>query len=289
VSALFAKGVSRWHAWLFVQGELRTLALFRMGWALAMLTAIWPEAESYRMFSSQQYHLPLLSWAQPLDSAAFHVLMRTSALGCALAFLGLLPQLGALLVVATLGYLFVSDLLWFRNHVYLGLLFGLLLSVSPCGRAYSLDALILKLRWRPPAADGCRTTVQLIKAQVLIVYGWSAINKLALAFLDGFTLQEELPYGLKQSVLASWFHTAPGVLRPTITNLLHDHVAMSIGSCAVVLAEAFMVIGLPQLRLRRYAIAVGLALHGTIFLTMNIVTFGLLMVSTYPLFVQRAR
>jgi hypothetical protein len=199
---------------------------------------------------------------------------------------GLLPQLGAIAVVAGHGYLFASDLLLFRNHIYLGLLLGVLVAASPCGRALSIDAFVCKRLGRQVDGTGYLTAGQLIKAQVLIVYAWSAINKLRWSFLDGWTLQQELPHALHQSPIAPWLYGPGGALRPAVAAAIANDGAMAFCSCAVVVTEAFLLWGLPQLRWRRRAACAGLALHGSIFLFMNIITFGLLMVSSYPLFLK---
>jgi hypothetical protein len=55
-------------------------------------------------------------------------------------------------------------------------------------------------------------------------------------------------------------------------------------SVSTVAAEAFIFVGLILRPLRRYAVAVGLALHLGISLSMGVFTFGLLMTTTYFLF-----
>lgn len=274
----------KWNAWLLVHGELRTLALFRVGWALAMLAAACQEAGLYDQYSSDRYHVPLVSWATPLGHEAFQTVTRIAIAGCLMTLVGLLPQLGVAAVVATLGYLFASDVLLFRNHIYLGLLLGLLLVVAPCARAFAIDAWLGRCAGRPAASVGCRAAVQLIKAQVQIVYAWSVINKLRVSFLNGWTLQQEMPYALLSSPLASWFRDEHGALRSAVRHLLHDELATAACSCVVVLIEALLVFGLPRRRWYKYAVCAGVCLHLSIFLLMNVFTFGVLMVSTYPLF-----
>jgi hypothetical protein len=288
-SGFLSEGVAAWHAWLFARGELQTLAIFRMGWATAMLTATWQEAGLAALYGPGRYHAPLATWAVPLGAHAFHRVINIAFAGCFMAFAGFLPQLGALAVVGCHGYLFASDLLLFRNHIYLGLLLGAILTASPCGRALSVDALIRRRFGGKPDALGCRAAVQVIKAQVLIVYAWSVINKLRGSFLDGWTLQEEMPHALHQSPIARWLHTAGGALRPGVAGVIANDHAMAVGSWIVVAIEAFLVFGLPQQRWRRSAIVAGVALHGFTIACMNVVTFGLLMLSSFVLFIERPR
>jgi Vitamin K-dependent gamma-carboxylase len=284
---LATRALAAWSRWLFSEADLRPLALFRMGWAVAMFEATRHEGGLYTLYSSAQYHVPLARWAAPLTLLAFQRLIVAGKLGCALTLLGLSPRLGIVLVMSALGYLFASDLLLFRNHVYLGLLLGMLLWSSPSGHALSLDALWRHWRGQPFARVGSWSAAQLIKAQVVIVYAYSVVAKSCSAFLDGFTLQVELPFALHSCPLSGWLYDAQGNLSPAVASLLQSDRALAVCACAVWCAEAFLACGLPSRRLRGYAVAVGLALHGSIFLLMNISVFGLLMVATYPLFFAR--
>jgi hypothetical protein len=270
-----------WQNWLFRSGPLWPLALCRIIWALAMLLATLHESGLAQLYSHAQYHVALLPFAQPLDPNLHRYVIGLAALGGVLALLGAFARLGILLVVCALGYLFAIDLLLFRNHVYLGVLIGGLLACSPCSNVWSVDAMI---RRRVGGTTGSLACAQLIKAQVLIVYGYSVVNKLRRPFLDGFVLERELPLALRSSPLRALLFDAHGAVSPTVASFLHSPSALAASSIAVVCAEAFLVIGLPMRALRPYAVAVGLALHTTIFLSMGIHVFGLLMLSSYVLF-----
>jgi len=249
-----------------------------------MFIAAQTEVELPALYSSAQYHVPLLGWATPLEPGALERVIRVAQLGAVLAGIGLVPRLGCALVLGSLGYLFALDLLLFRNHVYLGLLMGGLLCLSPAGRVLSVEAWLCRRFGRAFDTRGSLVTAQLIKAQVLIVYGYSVVNKLGASFLDGFTLQEELPFALRGSLAHGLLSDPRGRLLPAFEGLLHSDSAMAACACAVVASEAFLCFGLPVRRLRPWAIALGLALHGSIFMFMNIRVFGLLMVASYPLF-----
>lgn len=274
----------RWRAWLFERGDLRALAICRMGWALAMLFAVWHESGLAKLYSSAQYHVPLVPGLVPLQAAVFAWLMRAAALGGVLALLGLYTRVGIALVCASLGYLFALDLLLFRNHIYLGLLIGGLLVVSPAGQVLSLDSALARWRGKPTPHIGCLAAAKLIRLQVLIVYGYSVVNKLRWSFLDGFVLERELPSALRQGPLYHLLREPQGGLRPAVSAALSSSETLAVLSWLVVAAEAFLALGLPSRPLRPYAVAVGLVLHLGIFLTMGIHVFGLLMVSSYALF-----
>jgi hypothetical protein len=270
--------------WLFRHGPLRPLAVCRIGWALAMLFATWHESGLAQLYSRAQYHVPLCSLAAPLEANTFRCVIGVAAVGGVLGLLGCFTRVGIVMLLAALGYLFALDLLLFRNHVYLGLLMGALLACSPAGHALSLDAWRQR-RWsKPLASTGSLACAQLIKAQVLIVYGYSAINKLRWPFLDGFVLEQELPFALRSCPLRWLLCNAQGALHPAVNGFLHSPLALSASSLAIVCAETFLALGLPRRKLRPYALTVGLSLHLGIYLLMGIHVFGLLMVCTYPLF-----
>lgn len=278
--------VQRWHIWLYRSGPLWPLALCRIVWALAMLLATLHEAGLPQLYSHAQYHVPLLPFVTPLEARAFERLIVLAAVGCMLALLGLCTRVGIALVLLTIGYLFALDVLLFRNHVYLGLLLGGLLACSPCGQVWSLYA-VLRRRWRRPlASTGSLACAQLIKAQVLIVYGYSALNKLREPFLDGFVLERELPLALRSCPLQPLLCDSHGALYPAVEAFLHSPIALSASAAVVLCSEWFLMLGLPSRALRPFAVALGLVLHTVIFLTMCIYVFGLLMLSSYVLFFE---
>ena len=269
---------------LQARGSAAPLAFFRMGWALAMIVQAADERSRFALYAPGQFHLPLVSWLPMPTYELFSVLLRVSSWGALLALLGLCSRLAIATVVLSLGYLFASDVLLFRNHVYLGLLLGGLLACSPCGCAWSLDALIARALNRTPHGVQSLAASRLIQLQVLIVYAWSVLNKLRPSFLDGWTLQQELPHTLGGGLLASFMLDARAAPLPWLAAILDSDALMSAAAWTVVAVEAFLTLGLPNRRLRPYAMCCGLLLHLGIVLTLGIFTFGCLMVSSYVLF-----
>ena len=276
----------RFQDWLFRTGPLWPLAVCRIFWALAMLLATLHESSLADLYSNHQYHVPLLPFVKPVDATTFGILVTLAAVGGALALLGLFTRFGIALVIATHGYLFALDLLLFRNHVYLGLLIGALLFFSPCADSWSVRAAHHRHRGKPLSTLGALPCAQLIKAQVVIVYGYSALNKLRNSFLDGFVLEQELPTALRSSPLRALMYQPRGGLHPLAESVLHSSSALGVAAALVLMAEAFLTVGLPSRPLRPFAVAVGVVLHTTIFLTMGIHVFGLLMMSSYLLFLD---
>jgi hypothetical protein len=261
------------------------LAVFRIGWSLAMLTMIAHEWTRTALYQRDVFHVPLFVWIEPPSAGTLRSLLQLSSVGAIACLAGLLPRVGAATVVTVLGYLFVSDLLLFRNHVYLGLLLGMLLACSPCGASWSVEALIRRLRRRSrPAAPRVIPAVLLIKLQVLIVYAWSVLNKLNTPYLQGWTLQRELPYSLLRCPLSRWLHDDHGTVLPWVSRLLANDVALACAAWSALLIELALVLGLLYRPARPFVVLLGVVLHLGIFCLMNVATFGALMVSTYVLF-----
>lgn len=286
MSELSQRMRDRWDAIWFAEGDLRPLALFRIGWAIAVLLEAYNEQGRFIRYSPDQFHWPLLDLASPVSVSQFQGLLWLINIGACLTLVGALPRLGALLVIYGQGYLFSISLLNFRNHIYLMVLMGLLLACAPCGRAWSVDNLVRRL-WhgRPPSRRGSLLAQRLIQAQVLIAYLWAALHKINLDYLDGNPLMVELGKAVPKSYFGGWLANGPlGFLQPAVSWWLHDLDAMAIFSFTVILCEGMLVFGLPSASLRRYAIALGIAMHLGILAMMNVVTFGIMMISSYALF-----
>lgn len=272
----------RWRALLSGRSDARSLGLFRIAWSVAAFVVCLLDGERAGEFG-ERFTVPWIAGIEPVSTDLFEFVRWGGLLGAIAVGLGVAHRLGAATVALGQGYLLLADLLLFRNHVYLLCLLGLVLAASPTPGAYSFTA------FRSARASEARTKsvprwiAQTIKGQVLVVYGWAALNKLNAAFLSGWVLEGELATAFPKSPLAAitlelggyealsgWFGR-PGALSPL--------------AWFVVLAELTLVIGLAAPRWRRPAVFVGLCLHGGIFLTMSVFSFGLLLVGTYPLFV----
>jgi hypothetical protein len=274
-----------WRAferWLFTPQAGQRLAWFRIGWSLAMFVASGVELTRTPQYAAQHYHLPLFEWlVVPTEESTVRFVLWCAVVASVSAGMGLLARLAVLVVVIAHGWLFVSDLLQFRNHIYLALLLGALLCTTPCGAWLGADAFLRR------AALPARTplpAVQLIKAQVLIVYAAAGLNKLRGSFLNGFTLQEELPFVLRDGVLAPWLFLPDGALSAGAASWLGNRVLLGALALGVLLVELGLALGLPRPSLRNYAVGLGIAMHAAIGLSMNVFTFGLLLVASYPLF-----
>lgn len=284
---------ARWVGYWSAQGDLRPLALFRIGWAIAVLLETHNEAARLERYTPvtrsglEQFHWPFLPFATPVDADLFATLLEVANVGGALALFGALPRLGAALVVGAHGWLFSVSLLNFRNHIYLLLLFGLILTLAPSGRVWSVNSVVRRLwtaQW--DSRIGPLWASRLLKWQTFLVYFYAVLHKADLRFLEGWPMQVEMKKHLPRSLFGGWIASGGSLsfLGDSIRQGLDSEPFMATLSFGVLAGEGFLCFGLLVPWLRRYAAALGVALHLSIFFLMNVVTFGVLMVSAYPLF-----
>jgi len=253
-----------------------------MGWGLAVLIVVFSDIERVALYDAERFHWPLWDGLPTPSGSAYYAVLGMAGIGASLTLVGLLTRASAFLATICQTYVFASDLLQFRNHVYLICLLGLLLCLSPSDRVVSLDAYLRKRRHpgEPVVHEGSLTAAQVIKVQIVIVYAWAVLNKLRGSFLDGWVLGNELndafPRSLAGALLPSY--------RDALASIFSSPAIMGPLSYLVIFVEMFVVVGLLYRPLRRSAVWAGVLLHLGIALTMNVFAFGLLMVASYPLF-----
>src|SRR3954466_14518184 len=132
------------------------LAAFRVLFGLTLLSSMlrflaygWID----QLFVASQFHFKYwgFSWVKVPPAGELYALFWLLAALCVLLSLGLLFRAAAFGLFVGFTYLQLLDVTTYLNHYYLASLLALLLSCSPAGQTFSLDA-----RWRPRSA---RTTV----------------------------------------------------------------------------------------------------------------------------------
>lgn len=243
------------------------LVKVRVLWALTSLLFVLLERGLEATLASDLYHVPALWPLSSFEPQHVMSLWCVGGAGALMAALGVGSRAGIAMVVASQGVLFLTDLMRFRNHVYLLLLLGLLLLFAPCHQ-------------RKPAGSAAQEQrfVRAIMLQILIVYGFATIQKLNAAYLSGWVLEGELRHVLPHGLLATLLSAA------ALEEILSDRAWMAALSWTGVLMEGAVALCLSVPRLRRAGVVLGLAFHLTIAVTMNVFVFGLLMVACYPLF-----
>ncbi|MDB4995814.1 MAG: gamma-glutamyl carboxylase [Myxococcaceae bacterium] len=113
------------------------------------------------------------AWVEPLSATGMHALFAVLAvLGLAIAA-GACFRLASFAFIVGFAYVQLIDVATYLNHYYLAALLGLLLALSPAGKAWSLDAWLHKRsRTHLPAAWHW-----LFRFQVGVVYTFAGLAK----------------------------------------------------------------------------------------------------------------
>ena len=215
--------------------------------------------------------LPYCSWLPRLPLSALPVFIVVWCLATIALVLGLRPRFAGAIITCLTAYVLLLDQQTYSNHFYLFFLIMILLSVADSGATLSLDT----------PRTGKRDLVAgwpilLLKLQVSLVYGFSALAKLTPQFLSGDVLSQTL----KQH---GWL-TFPDYWRtPQVLTTL---------AVSAIFVELFIAFGLWSKRLRWAAVIAGVTLHIFILTLLDssrlsLGIFAMEMFALYPLFFQR--
>lgn len=156
---------------------------------------------------------------------------------------------------------------WGHHHVYILGVSCLLLSLTDCGRSYSVD------RWRAlksggpvPAETGVLWGQRLIALQMGALYFWTAVDKTDRAFLSGERLEQTF----------TWVYSGRA-----LEFLLVSPTALMVLSCLVVVVEYGLGVAIILQRWLYIAIPVGLALHASFYLLLPVDTYSVTMMVLY--------
>lgn len=238
-----------------VEGSTRAIGLLRIGLAL-LLWACWAnELMPYR-------------WQEPrywLAGAAFY-------LGTTAMLVGFWTRISTAFTAVVVGVLvfgfgyYDGQHAWIHHHTHLLAHATILLALTPCGRSFSLDRWLARRRgWVAPEV-GPLWAVPLLALQASAVYFFSAIDKTTLRFLSGDHLR---------GIVAVYYTGSDPIDLPGFDVLL---VLASVG---VVALEYVLPFALFVPRLRRWAVPVGLVLHGLFYVLLPVGTFSLTMIVLY--------
>lgn len=160
---------------------------------------------------------------------------------------------------------------WTHHHTYLLAVAALLISLTPCGRSYSVDRYLSVVKAEraglpPPAERGNLWGLRLIVVQLSVLYFFAALDKTSYAFLSGARLEH----------IFLWYYA--GSDYPSLPGF--HQLAMAAAICVAVL-EYSLAFGLPFRRTRRYLVLPGLAFHAAIYATLPVYTFSATMALLY--------
>lgn len=163
-----------------------------------------------------------------------------------------------------------------HHHVYLLAVSTFLLSLTPCGRSFSLD------RWlalrkaeatnsEPPTETGDLWATRLICFQLSMVYFWGAFDKSEYLFLSGFRFEQMTMarYVGSDYPPFPWFSAM-----------------MFLSAVGTVALEYSLAIGLWFSKTRSYLIVCGIVFHFLIYVMFPVKTFSLTSIAIYLVFLH---
>ena len=251
--------------------DARPAAIVRM---LVGLAAIGFALEAWvdmgRVLLPQIVDMPYVAW-YPRISVTILPFFIGLWLCVALAFaLGLGTRVCGVILTLSMAYTLFFDQQLYSNHLYLGTLVVLLLTIAESGARFSFDARRsggrdLILEW----------PILLLKIEISIVYFYAALLKVNPQYLSGVMLSSFWPFSQLAALPGGWA------------------VVLPIAAVASILTELFLAIALWVPRLRWLALAVGIGFHMMIIWTggsqpgvpdIPFAIFALVTVAPYALF-----
>jgi len=266
------------------------LAVFRITLGFSTWFEAHENVKRLTQYTAGQFHLRYAGLELDFTVDRLHALCEWQMRFAFAVILGLASRVFALLAFACQASLFLVSQLNFRNHVYLMLVLLVLLATTHSDRRWGLQALARRLRGGAPTPPTQVPVlgVRFIQAQVLIIYFYSGLHKLVLGFGGGYPLcrflGREFPRGRSGDLLSAerlaWVseHMSQEACLEAIPAFI------LVGSVGTIVVELGLAVALGFARSFWPAIIAGVGLHAVIFVSMDVVTFGLMMVASYPLF-----
>jgi hypothetical protein len=240
------------------EGSTRPAALMRIGLAVLALARFGAELSLFNANNAAGFVI----------GASFFLCVGAALVGLCSRF-----AIGALgVVIFTLYGLGVSGAgnpIWSHHHVYILAIGCVFLSMTDCGRSYSLDrwlALRAAPPGRAPAEHGRLMGQRLIVMQLAALYFWTAVDKSDWAFVSGQRLEQTFTWVYSGRFL-EWLMAMPGLL-----------MLMAV---AVVVVEYLLAVAVLVPRWRGWVVPLGLSLHATFYLMLPVATYSATMMVMY--------
>lgn len=212
----------------------------------------WPKMS--RVLAPGILPLPFVEWLPRLSLKALPFLIA-GWLGAAVGLtLGWKTRFCGTVLFCLTGYTLLLDQQTYSNHLYLLLIIVLLLTLADSGAVLSVDAHGRGRRENIPAWP-----LLLLKIQVTVVYGFSALAKVTDEYLSGTVLSRNLRQSGFLVVPQSWRVPA----------------AMSFVAVTSIVLELFLALGLWFSRLQLIALLTCVVFHALLMATLNSHRVGL--------------
>ena len=254
--------LQRFYNWaLCYSDSTRSVGLIRIG----LILLIWSEWAG-RLILCRDIRLGAI-----LFSSAFFIV---TGLMC----VGLWTRASTMGTFILLSIRFIMHQPSQHHHTFLLIVSTLFITLTPCGRSYSLDRwLALRRALRsglpPPPESGNLWGLRLIAIQLSMVYFWTAYEKLYWGFLSGDRMEM-----LFYNYYAGYdYASIPGF-----------SALCFIAAITTVILEFLLAFGLYISKLRKYLMPAGIVLHVLFYVLLPIRTFTLTMILLYLAFIPAA-
>ena len=225
---------------LFTPVDAASLAVFRIGFGIIMLLEMWRYFSMdwiRRYYITPEIHFSYygFGWVQPWSETGMYLHFAGLALLAFFIAIGFLYRFSS--IVFTLGFtwIFLLDQTQYLNHFYLVILLGMLLSVLPAQRVFSVDAW---LQQRPAAAQVPAWSVWVLRVQFEVLFLYAGIVKLNSDWLH-------------LEPMAIWMERGAGL--PLIGPLMIEPLVVAVAAYGVIILH---LVGAPLLLWRRTRLVV---------------------------------
>ena len=239
-------------------GSTRPVALMRIGLSAVAVARFAPDLIVARATTLEAAVLGLFFFA--VATAAFVGYRSRAAIGG----LGIL-----VFCLYAQGQMALGPPQWAHHHVYILGISCVFLSLTDCGRSFSIDrTLDLAARGVEGAAPehGALWGQRLIVLQMSALYFWTAVDKSDWAFISGQRLEQ----------IFVWTYSGRAM-----EVLLASPALLAAMAIAVVVVEYWLAVAILLPRSRRFAIPVGLAMHATFAVMLPVQTYSITMMILY--------
>jgi hypothetical protein len=192
-----------------------------------------------------------------------------------LLFVGLAARLAGALLGASFVWMVTFDIGAFKHNTFTLGLACLLIALTPCTDALSLDARIKRRLARPPPAERSVLPVRLLQVWVCAIYTFATLAKVNESWWGGRFFE--------MVVDERRVHMSPQFLSIAGAHAVH----VVLGVCTLLL-EGLLSFGLLVPRTRRIALLLGVLFHVTLELTTDVGAYSYTMFALYALFLERA-
>ena len=257
------------YNWVSRQNDPPPLAIARIGVGTAFLLDWFNKVDRREAsFDRDLFHYPWADWLPVLPSEYASLSFILWFVGTVGLIVGYHTRISGAIAIIGNGLYFFADRQNYSNHGYLLLLLIFLLTLADSGAALSLDS----RRKQPRLVNAW--AIDLLKIQLSIVYFFTFIVKIRPDWLSGALMYLNL-----NGPLAPYLTQIPGIYRGL--------------ALIALVAEAFLFWALWSKKWQELAFFVGFLLHvGILFsvkFTLGLISFGLLSISLYPLFINLPR